>query len=139
MESKDLNCLMLSVSCLCSTFIQVVFVVNIGTPLVKANDALLSFSLLLGLVVTFLCSIVFLGEPQNWSCMTSQVALALGFALCLSSIMGGYNKCIPHSTSVYHMHQMIYPQQHHSHNILFSSPQTLHCSTLMCFLLQVNQ
>uniref|UniRef100_A0A4W6CPB2 Vomeronasal 2, receptor 1 n=1 Tax=Lates calcarifer TaxID=8187 RepID=A0A4W6CPB2_LATCA len=100
--------------------VGVVFVVNIGTPLVKANDALLSFSLLLGLVVTFLCSIVFLGEPQNWSCMTSQVALALGFALCLSSIMGGYNKCIPHSTSVYHMHQMIYPQQHHSHNILFS-------------------
>lgn len=71
-------------------FFQVVFIMNIGTPLVKANDALLSFSLLFSLVVTFLCSIVFLGEPQNWSCMTSQVALALGFALCLSSIMGGY-------------------------------------------------
>ncbi|XP_027136114.1 vomeronasal type-2 receptor 1 [Larimichthys crocea] len=68
--------------------VAVVFIMNIGTPLVKANDALLSFSLLFSLVVTFLCSIVFLGEPQNWSCMTSQVALALGFALCLSSIMG---------------------------------------------------
>ncbi|XP_040929434.1 GMP synthase [glutamine-hydrolyzing] isoform X1 [Betta splendens] len=65
-----------------------VFVVHIGTPLVKANDALLSFTLLVSLVVTFLCSIVYLGEPQRWSCMTSQVALALGFALCLSSIMG---------------------------------------------------
>lgn len=72
----------------CST--QVVFIVNLGTPLVKANDALLSFTLLFSLVVTFLCSIVFLGEPQHWSCMTSQVALALGFALCLSSIMGLY-------------------------------------------------
>lgn len=70
---------------------QVVFVMKIGTPLVKANDALLSFSLLFSLVVTFLCSIVFLGEPQDWSCMTSQVALALGFALCLSSIMSGSN------------------------------------------------
>ncbi|XP_076591383.1 vomeronasal type-2 receptor 1 [Chaetodon auriga] len=68
--------------------VGVVFIVNLGTPLVKANDALLSFSLLFSLVVTFLCSIIFLGEPQNWSCMTSQVALALGFALCLSSIMG---------------------------------------------------
>ncbi|KAM9813212.1 vomeronasal type-2 receptor 1 isoform 1-T1 [Syngnathus typhle] len=68
--------------------IAVVFVVHFGTPLVKANDALLSFSLLFSLMVTFLCSIVFLGEPQNWSCMTSQVALALGFALCLSSLMG---------------------------------------------------
>lgn len=72
----------------CFFFFQVVLIMYIGTPLVKANDALLSFLLLLSLVVTFLCSIVFLGEPQNWSCMTSQVALALGFALCLSCIMG---------------------------------------------------
>ncbi|XP_026169117.1 vomeronasal type-2 receptor 1 [Mastacembelus armatus] len=64
------------------------FVVRIGTPLVSANDVLLSFTLLFSLVVTFLCSIVFLGKPQDWSCMTSNVALALGFALCLSSIMG---------------------------------------------------
>ncbi|KAM4627133.1 vomeronasal type-2 receptor 1 [Polymixia lowei] len=68
--------------------VGVVFVIHLGTPLVKANDALLSFSLLFSLVVTFLCSIVFLGEPQPWSCMTSQVGLALGFALCLSSLMG---------------------------------------------------
>lgn len=68
--------------------VGVVFIMNINTPLVKANDPLLSFSLLFSLVVTFLCSIVFLGEPQYWSCMTSQVALAMGFALCLSSIMG---------------------------------------------------
>ncbi|XP_023261381.1 vomeronasal type-2 receptor 1-like [Seriola lalandi dorsalis] len=68
--------------------VGVVFVVNISTPLVKANDPLLSFSLLFSLVVTFLSSIVFLGEPRDWSCMTSQVGLALGFALCLSSIMG---------------------------------------------------
>ncbi|KAK7882887.1 hypothetical protein WMY93_029061 [Mugilogobius chulae] len=68
--------------------VVVVFILNVNTPLVKANDPILSFSLLFSLVVTFLCSIVFLGEPQHWSCMTSQVALALGFALCLSSIMG---------------------------------------------------
>uniref|UniRef100_A0A3Q3VRB0 G-protein coupled receptors family 3 profile domain-containing protein n=1 Tax=Mola mola TaxID=94237 RepID=A0A3Q3VRB0_MOLML len=74
---------------------KVVFIMNVGTPLVKANDALLSFSLLFSLVVTFLCSIFFLGQPQNWSCMTSQVALALGFAFCLSSIMSGYT-LLPH-------------------------------------------
>ncbi|XP_041919870.1 vomeronasal type-2 receptor 1 [Alosa sapidissima] len=65
-----------------------VFLVHLRTPMVQVNDALLSFFLLFSLVVTFLCSIVFLGEPHPWSCMTSQVALALGFALCLSSIMG---------------------------------------------------
>ncbi|XP_028817992.1 vomeronasal type-2 receptor 1 [Denticeps clupeoides] len=68
--------------------VAVVFLIHINTPMVKVNDALLSFLLLFSLVVTFLCSIVFLGEPKPWSCMTSQVALALGFALCLSCIMG---------------------------------------------------
>ncbi|XP_036392199.1 vomeronasal type-2 receptor 1 [Megalops cyprinoides] len=66
----------------------VVFLLHVNTPLGKANDPALTLTLLLSLVVTFLCSIVFLGEPQHWSCMTSQVALALGFALCLSSLMG---------------------------------------------------
>nr|XP_020455943.1 vomeronasal type-2 receptor 1-like [Monopterus albus] len=68
--------------------VGVLFIMNFGTPLVKANDPLLTFTLLFSLVVTFLCSIVFIGQPQNWSCMTSNVALALGFSLCLSSIMG---------------------------------------------------
>ncbi|XP_062409082.1 vomeronasal type-2 receptor 1 [Sardina pilchardus] len=65
-----------------------VFLAHLSTPMAQVNDALLSFLLLFSLVVTFLCSIVFLGEPRPWSCMTSQVALALGFALCLSSITG---------------------------------------------------
>uniref|UniRef100_A0A8C8GQY0 G-protein coupled receptors family 3 profile domain-containing protein n=1 Tax=Oncorhynchus tshawytscha TaxID=74940 RepID=A0A8C8GQY0_ONCTS len=78
-----------AVGALITLAVGMVFLVNLGTPLVKANDPILSFSLLFSLVVTFLSSIVFLGEPQPWSCMTSQVGLALGFSLCLSSIMGG--------------------------------------------------
>ncbi|XP_071216122.1 vomeronasal type-2 receptor 1 [Salvelinus alpinus] len=77
-----------AVGALITMAVGMVFLVNLGTPLVKANDPILSFSLLFSLVVTFLSSIVFLGEPQPWSCMTSQVGLALGFSLCLSSIMG---------------------------------------------------
>uniref|UniRef100_A0A3Q3W9K0 G-protein coupled receptors family 3 profile domain-containing protein n=1 Tax=Mola mola TaxID=94237 RepID=A0A3Q3W9K0_MOLML len=86
---------------------KVVFIMNVGTPLVKANDALLSFSLLFSLVVTFLCSIFFLGQPQNWSCMTSQVALALGFAFCLSSIMSGYT-LLPHCVCVWAFYKDIF-------------------------------
>ncbi|XP_064856627.1 vomeronasal type-2 receptor 1 isoform X2 [Oncorhynchus nerka] len=77
-----------AVGALITLAVGMVFLVNLGTPLVRANDPILSFSLLFSLVVTFLSSIVFLGEPQPWSCMTSQVGLALGFSLCLSSIMG---------------------------------------------------
>ncbi|KAK7160053.1 hypothetical protein R3I93_007873 [Phoxinus phoxinus] len=73
---------------LAAIVVAIIFLMHLNTPLVKANDPLLSFTLLLGLVITFLSSIVFLGEPRMWSCMTSQVALAVGFALTLSSLMG---------------------------------------------------
>ncbi|XP_072557209.1 vomeronasal type-2 receptor 1 isoform X2 [Paramormyrops kingsleyae] len=67
--------------------VAVLFLMHVNTPLGRANDPVLSASLLFSLVITFLSSVVFLGKPQPWSCMTSQVALALGFALCLSSLM----------------------------------------------------
>lgn len=60
---------------------------NASTPLVRANDAVLSLLLLFSLVATFLCATVFLGEPQDWSCRGSQAGLALGLALCLSCIL----------------------------------------------------
>ncbi|KAB5574655.1 hypothetical protein PHYPO_G00211500 [Pangasianodon hypophthalmus] len=88
-EALGITLIVISVfGALLTIMVAIVFLKYLNTPLVQANDALLSFTLLLGLVVTFLCSIVFLGEPQLWSCMTSQVALALGFALALSSLMG---------------------------------------------------
>ncbi|TRY81845.1 hypothetical protein DNTS_011410 [Danionella cerebrum] len=73
---------------LVTIIVAVIFLMHLNTPLVNVNDPLLTFSLLFGLVITFLCSIIFLGEPRMWSCMTSQVALAVGFALVLSSLMG---------------------------------------------------
>lgn len=88
-EALGITLIVVSVfGALITIMVAIVLLKYINTPLVQANDALLSFTLLLGLVVTFLCSIVFLGEPKLWSCMTSQVALAVGFALTLSSIMG---------------------------------------------------
>ncbi|XP_061072453.1 vomeronasal type-2 receptor 1 [Conger conger] len=77
-----------AVGALVTVGVAVVVLMNVSTPLGKVNDPVLTLSLLFSLVVTFLCSIVFLGRPQPWSCMTSQVGLALGFALCLSSLMG---------------------------------------------------
>ncbi|XP_056334693.1 vomeronasal type-2 receptor 1 [Danio aesculapii] len=73
---------------LAAIVVAIIFLMHLNTPLVNVNDPLLTFSLLLGLVITFLSAIVFLGKPQMWSCMTSQVALAVGFALILSSLMG---------------------------------------------------
>uniref|UniRef100_A0A8C5L7L1 Vomeronasal type-2 receptor 1-like n=1 Tax=Jaculus jaculus TaxID=51337 RepID=A0A8C5L7L1_JACJA len=68
--------------------ISVVYVIYRHTPLVNANDRVLSFLIQMSLVITMLSSMLFIGKPYNWSCMARQVTLALGFTLCLSSILG---------------------------------------------------
>uniref|UniRef100_A0A8C2LLW1 G-protein coupled receptors family 3 profile domain-containing protein n=1 Tax=Cricetulus griseus TaxID=10029 RepID=A0A8C2LLW1_CRIGR len=68
--------------------VTVVYVIHRHTPLVKANDQELSFLIQMSLVITVLSSMLFIGKPLNWSCMARQVTLALGFCLCLSSILG---------------------------------------------------
>eukprot|EP00073_Rattus_norvegicus_P021190 XP_006232524.1 PREDICTED: vomeronasal 2 receptor 47 isoform X1 [Rattus norvegicus] len=68
--------------------VTVVYVIHRHTPLVKANDRELSFFIQMSLVITVLSSMLFIGKPCNWSCMARQVTLALGFCLCLSSILG---------------------------------------------------
>ncbi|XP_008835688.2 vomeronasal type-2 receptor 1-like, partial [Nannospalax galili] len=68
--------------------VTVVYVIYRHTPLVKANDRELSFLIQLSLVTTVLSSMLFIGKPCDWSCMARQVTLALGFCLCLSSILG---------------------------------------------------
>eukprot|EP00072_Mus_musculus_P003309 NP_001098084.1 vomeronasal 2, receptor 3 [Mus musculus] len=68
--------------------VTVVYVIHRHTPLVKANDRELSFLIQISLVITVLSTMLFIGKPCNWSCMARQVTLALGFCLCLSSILG---------------------------------------------------
>ncbi|XP_031217003.1 vomeronasal type-2 receptor 1-like [Mastomys coucha] len=68
--------------------VTVVYVIHRHTPLVKANDRELSFLIQMSLVITVLSTMLFIGKPCNWSCMARQVTLALGFCLCLSSILG---------------------------------------------------
>ncbi|XP_078265946.1 vomeronasal type-2 receptor 1 [Rhinoraja longicauda] len=67
--------------------VAVVYIVRKDTPLVQANGCGLSLVLLLALVICFLSSIVFVGLPVPWSCMTRQVLLAVSFATCLSCML----------------------------------------------------
>ncbi|XP_051013212.1 vomeronasal type-2 receptor 1-like isoform X1 [Acomys russatus] len=68
--------------------VTVVYVIYRHTPLVNANDRELSFLIQVSLLITVLSSMLFIGKPQHWTCMARQVTLALGFCLCLSSILG---------------------------------------------------
>ncbi|XP_076783958.1 vomeronasal type-2 receptor 116-like isoform X1 [Arvicanthis niloticus] len=81
-----LGCTALSFSAL-TVLVLVTFVKYKTTPIVKANNCILSYILLLSLILCFLCSLLFIGHPNKATCILQQTTFGVFFTVAVSTVL----------------------------------------------------
>ncbi|XP_070810062.1 vomeronasal type-2 receptor 26-like [Pituophis catenifer annectens] len=72
---------------LITTWVLGTFIKHKVSPIVKANNRDLTYTLLISLLFCFLCSLLFLGQPGRVTCLLRQSAFGLIFSLSISCVL----------------------------------------------------
>ncbi|XP_053217274.1 vomeronasal type-2 receptor 26-like isoform X3 [Podarcis raffonei] len=72
---------------LLTVVVLAIFIKHQDTPIVRANNRDLTYTLLTSLLLCFLCPLIFLSPPERVSCLLRQMAFGLVFTVTVSCIL----------------------------------------------------